>query len=308
MKTKQNNKGFTLMELIVVIIIISVLSAVALPMYKHTVMKSKFSAVIPPTKALADAQEVFYLNNGNYAFDKEEIDLSVPTNSQTTITLSDKNNYKYVMGQHSEVPGAKYLIYQKHSKRFADNIHCEADKNDEQAKWLCEKGLNGTLLTGSISGSNYLTYLLSGDAGTDKFIREDCAEGYYDDNGTCRGAPAYYYAEEGELKKCPPGTSTGGKWLYASFCVPCPAGQYNDEEGKINCKPCDSYSYQPATGATSCMKCPPGTSKNGSWAVGSTSCVPCEDGKYADQEGQIFCQTCPSGTTSNADHTGCVPL
>ena len=327
-------RAFTLMELMVAVIIIAVLAAVALPMYKHTVMKSKFSAVIPPTKALADAQEAFYLNNGNYAFDKEEIDLSVPMNSQITITLSDKKNYKYVMGEHSQVPGAKYLIYQKHSKRFADNIHCEAHKDDATANWLCEAGLGGTLLTGSISGTNYRTYLISGNAGTDKFLREDCPAGKYDKDGKCTPASQGYYAEDGEQKACPAGTFNyyGGR----AECSVCSAGNHSSTEGSTRCTPCGTGTYQPEEGQSTCITCPDGTIAYGGGhaecsicPAGTISnedhsrCIGCGTGTYQPKEGQSTCITCPDGTiayggghaectpcpegkTSNADHSRCI--
>ena len=314
-----NRCGFTLMEILVGVLIIGILTAVAVPMYKRATLKSTFSTVIPPTQSLAAAQEVFYLNNGEYAESKDELDVTVNDTAQTTVTVSDKKNYKYAVGTHSGVPGAKYLVYQKNSKRFADNIHCEAAKTDADAKWLCEKGLGGTPLTGSINGADFLTYLLSGDAGTDKFIREDCPAGYYDNNGTCTKAQAGYYAEDGEMKLCETGSvSSAG----SSSCTPCPVGKYRggnaascwtcgvgtyaDTEGSTSCKVCPAGMSHTITGATSisaCTPCPAGMHKMG----GFTECAKCAAGTYADAEGSASCKKCPSGTTNNAAHTDCVP-
>ena len=308
---KGHTAAFTLIELLVVVLIIGILTAVAVPMYKHAALKSQFSTVMPPTKSLAEAQEVFYLNNGEYAEDKEELDLSVPNTAQTTVTVSDKRNYKFVKGHHTGVPGANYIVYQKNSKRFASNVHCEAAKTDDTAQWLCEKGLNGTLLTGSISGADYVTYLLSGDAGTDKFLREDCAEGYYDNNGKCTMSPRGYYADEGELKACEPGAVS---FAGSTECTQCKAGTY--AAFLHRCDPCPNGTYS-ADGATSCTQCPEGSVALG----GSTECTQCKAGTYValahrcgvcpngtySADGATSCTQCPEGQKSNANHTGCVP-
>ncbi|MBP5404329.1 MAG: prepilin-type N-terminal cleavage/methylation domain-containing protein, partial [Elusimicrobiaceae bacterium] len=41
------NKGFTLLELLIAVIIIAVLVLVAWPQYKHAVLKSRYSALLP---------------------------------------------------------------------------------------------------------------------------------------------------------------------------------------------------------------------------------------------------------------------
>lgn len=314
-----NRRGFTLMEILVGVLIIGVLTAVAVPMYKHATLKSTFSTVMPPTQSLAAAQEIFFLNTGEYAQDKEALDVAAPDTAKTSITVSDKRNYKYVMGHHTGVPGANYVVYQNRSKRFAGNIHCEALKTDDQANWLCEKGLGGTLLTGSISGTNYQTYLLSGDAGTDKFLREDCPEGYYDDNGTCQKVNVGRYAEEGELKLCSVGSYQSQQGQTS--CDICPAGKVQPYEGRSFCYDCNIGSYSDVEGGTACQLCPPGTYQD---EYGQTSCKPCPAGKYrrytngsscdtcpsgyyADAEGSTVCTKCPTGQTSNEGHTGCVP-
>lgn len=71
-------KGFTLMELLVVVLVIGILSAVALPQYEMVVMKTRFSSMRPIAEALADAQEIFYMANGRYATQFDELDLTPP--------------------------------------------------------------------------------------------------------------------------------------------------------------------------------------------------------------------------------------
>ena len=71
-------RGFTLIELLVVVLIIGILSAVALPMYQKAVLKAKASKALIYTKQLADAVEIYYLNNGTYPkyFSDLEVDFS----------------------------------------------------------------------------------------------------------------------------------------------------------------------------------------------------------------------------------------
>lgn len=73
----KNNKAFTLIELLVVVLIIGILAAVAVSQYQKAVMKSRFATLKDITKSIADAQEVYYLANGNYAtsFDELAIDI-----------------------------------------------------------------------------------------------------------------------------------------------------------------------------------------------------------------------------------------
>lgn len=71
-------KAFTLIEVLVVVLIIGILSAVALPQYKIAVLKSKYTTLLTNTRAVMDALEVYYLANGTYPKSLSDAAISIP--------------------------------------------------------------------------------------------------------------------------------------------------------------------------------------------------------------------------------------
>ena len=70
-------KAFTLIELLVVVLIIGILAAIALPQYQKAVIRTRYVQLKLTTKAIADAQERYYLANNAYAEDIADLDIDI---------------------------------------------------------------------------------------------------------------------------------------------------------------------------------------------------------------------------------------
>ena len=74
----KNNDGFTLVELMIVVAIIGVMSAIAYPSYTSYMNKSGRADAKVGLARIADKQERYYLQNNTYATTTELLGLGTP--------------------------------------------------------------------------------------------------------------------------------------------------------------------------------------------------------------------------------------
>ena len=164
-------KAFTLIELLIVVLIIGILSAIAIPMYQGAVDKSHWSTMLPGAKAIKDAEEAFKMANAGYTSEMGNLDVSME-NSDLTFNLITPNNTSdpnVIRVTNNKLANVRLASYLDDNPKFAGQLHCEAATGDERANRLCGGLLQGQELT---SADGYTGYLLDQEI----------------DQGTCQNA------------------------------------------------------------------------------------------------------------------------
>ena len=158
-----NQKAFTLIELLVVVLIIGILAAVAAPQYQIAVEKAHAAEAITQIRALANAEQAYYLANGEYTDDFSVLDIDFPGTSATDepvmkqkhwdLKLNDIKTLHTISARRMGTgfalnDGRYYIVYDLSTNQ----LFCAAYNYDEKATKICKKF--GTAQTCPAGGAN----------------------------------------------------------------------------------------------------------------------------------------------------------
>ena len=98
----KNSRGFTLLEMLIIIIIVSILSIVGKGTYDRSVERSKFTEAYSCVYAIINAQKDFYVLNNRFAENLDELGIDIAGVTKKIDESGEKwyvtKNFKYSAG------------------------------------------------------------------------------------------------------------------------------------------------------------------------------------------------------------------
>ena len=182
-KNTNSKLGFTLLELLVVVLIIGILAAIALPQYQLARDKAEFAKYQSMVASLKDAYDEYVMINGQGTKDFDDLSFTLP--SDFVISRDDLSSYqcrsndsmfccisKYVSETYAQIVCGKnnlsvmyeYSLF-KHTGNIANRLgYCKAEIDNKRTNRLCQslgtkEGKTNTMTPNGYK--NYQKYVLN---------------------------------------------------------------------------------------------------------------------------------------------------
>ncbi len=144
MKNKYDNKGFTLVEMMITIGIIAILASIAYPSYVGNVKKSRRVEAQTALQQVATLQEQYFSETGSYTNDLTNLGLA---NSNWNLTENKYYRYRVVPPSNScPITSCFRLVAQPRNEQAADKWNFRLDSNGRKYK---REGNTGSWIAGS---------------------------------------------------------------------------------------------------------------------------------------------------------------
>ena len=114
-----NKKGFTLLEMLVVVLIIGILAGIAIPQYQMAVTKAKVASILPIMRRWKDALTEYKLQHGDYGNDDDgypdgaDLGVNWPSdwaNGECGEAIECRNDYWEICSANDEGTGYVYCL------------------------------------------------------------------------------------------------------------------------------------------------------------------------------------------------------
>ncbi len=160
-----NKKGFTLLELLVVVLIIGILAAIALPQYKMATLKAKYARAKQTASDIKKAYELYYTIHNEFPTTFSQLDFAHNFDDSTRMTTQNGyhckinptyNQFYCAINEYDENQLLRYFV-SYNSAGFYASCRTTTDTSDIYNK-ICQQETGKTAEEAVCRESGYCQY------------------------------------------------------------------------------------------------------------------------------------------------------